>query len=195
MEKNMLNKVIIVALFIGVYFSVISCSKSQAEPNSTSIHYISSVLPAKDGFAVDFKYKQDGKERSFAELTKGKVVFLNFWGTWCGPCRREIPDIIEISKDLNDKDFIVIGIAMEQPQSISAKDAAKKVTDYASSKGIAYINFVAEPSVTNDIKNAYGKVPAVPTTFIIDKNGKIIEKIVGGRDKATFMTSINRILK
>ncbi len=193
----MLKKVIMAALVLGVLLSVISCSDSKAEPNakSTPVYHISSVMPAKDGFAVDFKYTQDGKDRSFAELTKGKVVFLNFWGTWCPPCRREIPDIIEISKDLKDKDFIVIGIAMEQPQSISANDAAKKVTEFGTSKGIPYINFVAEPSVTNDIKNAYGKIPAVPSTFIIDKNGKIIEKIVGGRDKATFMTSINRVLK
>lgn len=193
----MLRKVVLVVLAISLYVASVSCSESQAETKTksvTPVYTISKVMPSKDGYLVDFKFNQDGKEKSFAELTKGKVVFLNFWGTWCGPCKREIPDLIEISNDLKNKDFIAIGVAMEQPQSISANDAAKKVADFGNDKGIPYMNFVAEPSVTNDIKNAYGKVPAVPTTFIIDKSGKIVEKIVGARDKATFMTAINKVL-
>jgi thiol-disulfide isomerase/thioredoxin len=194
----MLNKVLLLTLAIGLYFASVATYQAKSQTNAkgkSQVYSISSVGSAKDGYSVDFKFEQDGRERSFAELTKGKVVFLNFWGTWCGPCRREIPEIIEINKDLKGKDFIIIGIAMEQPQTISASDAAKKVMDFGTDKGVNYINFVADPKVTNDIKNAYGKIPAVPTTFIIDKNRKIVEKIVGGRDKATFMTAINKVLK
>ncbi|MDT3739191.1 MAG: TlpA disulfide reductase family protein [Candidatus Kapabacteria bacterium] len=186
----MFRNILITALFIGVFSTFTACSEGQAGTNSNSktpVYQISTVMPAKAGFSVDFKYNQDGKDRSFAELTKGKVVLLNFWGTWCGPCRRELPDLIEISKDLKNKDFIMIGIAMEQ---VAPTDAAKKVAEFGGDKGIEYINFIAN----NAIREAYGKIPSVPTTFIIDKNGKIIEKIVGSRDKATFMTSINRLL-
>ncbi len=194
----MFNKGLMFSLAIGLIVVGMFACQAKAETNANSktpVYTMTSVGTAKEGYSVDFKYQQDGKERSFAELTKGKVVFLNFWGTWCGPCRREIPDIIEIGKDLKGKDFIIIGIAMEQPQTISAADATKKVVDYGTDKGMNYINFVADSKVTNDIKNAYGKIPAVPTTYIIDRNGKIIEKIVGGRDKATFMSSIEKVLK
>lgn len=187
----MLKKVIMVALILGVYLSVIACSETQAEltAKSTPVYYINTIAPVKDGFAADFKFKMDGKDRSFAELTKGKVVFLNFWGTWCPPCRKEIPDLVEISKDLKGKDFIMIGVALERART--KEEAAEQVVKYGTDKGIDYINFIGDER----IKDAYGKVPAVPTTFIIDKNGKIVEKIVGARDKATFMSSINRVLK
>lgn len=117
---------------------------------------------------------------------KGKVVFINFWGTWCPPCRREIPDIIEINKELSGKDFIVVGIAMER-----ASDPISQVQSFAEKNGINYINFINIP----ELSEAYGGIPAVPTTFIVDKNGNIAEKIVGMRDKAGFMQSINRVLK
>ncbi|MDX9791300.1 MAG: TlpA disulfide reductase family protein [Candidatus Kapaibacterium sp.] len=187
----MIRKVIFSMLALGLYFGVIACSETMADTKSskTPVYKIKSVSPAKSGYSVDFKFEQDGKSRSFAELTKGKVVFLNFWGTWCGPCRREIPDIIKISKELKNKDFVVIGIAYEQVRS--EDDAVKKVLDFASKNDIEYINFIAN----RDIIEAYGKIPSVPTTFIIDKNGKLIEKIVGSRDKATFMNSINKVLK
>lgn len=178
-------------LLLGAYFAINSCSESQAETNSkssTPVYQIGQISTPKSGHLVDFKFNQDGKERSFAELAKGKVVFLNFWGTWCGPCRRELPDIIEIGKDLKGKDFMIVGIALERESPL---DAAKKVAAFGAEKGIEYINFIAN----ENIKDAYGKIPSVPTTFIIDKNGKIIEKIVGSRDKATFMAAINRVLK
>ncbi|MBX3044328.1 MAG: TlpA family protein disulfide reductase [Candidatus Kapabacteria bacterium] len=186
----MLKKVFLALLLAGIYLSVVSCSDSKAESNSvkTPVYFINSVMPAQDGYMVDFKYKDGSKDRSLAELTKGKVVFLNFWGTWCGPCKKELPDIIEISKDLKNKDFIVIGVALERG---TPEQAAKTVTEFGSGRGIDYVNFIGN----QDITNAYGKIPAVPTTFIIDKNGKIVEKIVGARDKATFMASINRVLK
>ncbi len=187
----MLKKIIALALVVALYFGISSIMETKAEANqkkSTPVYQINSVASPKDGHIVDFKFTQDGKERSFAELTKNKVLFINFWGTWCGPCRREIPDIIEISKDLKGKDFMVIGIALEHA---TATAAATKVSEYGTDKGIEYINFIGN----DDLKRAYGGIPAVPTTLIVDKTGKIVEKIVGMRDKNTFMASINRVLK
>ncbi|MFA6570049.1 MAG: TlpA disulfide reductase family protein [Bacteroidota bacterium] len=166
-----------------------SASGNVAESSNAKVYAVESIGAVKSGKATDFKFKIDGKEQSFSELTKGKTVFLNFWGTWCGPCRREIPDIIEISKDLSNKNFIVIGMALErEPELI---DRIKKVKDFANTKGIPYMIFIAN----TEIIDAYGGISAVPTTFIIDGKGAIAETIVGSRGKDDFMKSINRVLK
>ncbi len=174
-------------------FVVNACSESKAgneAANSTAtsnVFSITSVVTATDGSVADFTFMDNGKKNSFKELTKGKVVFLNFWGTWCPPCRKEIPDIIEIAKEYKDKDFVVIGVALEKDQVAAVNGVAK----YANSNGITYTNFIGN----NDLQNAFGGISAVPTTYIIGKDGKIAEKIVGMRSKADFITSINRILK
>ncbi len=174
-------------------FLVTACSESKAgnEAANTSagasVFPITSVITSTDGTVADFTFMDNGKKVTFKEFTKGKVVFLNFWGTWCPPCRKEIPDIIEIYKEYKNKDFIVIGIALEKDQMTAINGVAK----YANSNGINYTNFIGN----KEIQNAYGGISAVPTTYLIGKDGKIAEKIVGMRSKADFVTSINRILK
>ena len=171
-------------------FVVIACSETKAENEvaNTNVFAINSVVTATDGTVANFNFTdKNGNKTSFKEFTKGKVVFVNFWGTWCPPCRKEIPDIIEIQKELSNKDFMVVGIALERDQAA----AITNVANFASKNGINYTNFIGN----NEIQNAYGGISAVPTTYIIGKDGKIAEKIVGMRSKADFMTSINRILK
>jgi thiol-disulfide isomerase/thioredoxin len=147
------------------------------------------------GKAVDFTFDMDGKKVKFSEFTKGKVVFLNFWGTWCPPCRKEIPDIIEIQKELKNKDFVVIGIASERA---TVDQAIEKVKKYANKNNINYINLVMDAK-KQLLKRAYEKATEnplqyVPTTIIIDKKGDIHHVIVGGRDKAGFMNAINQVI-
>ncbi|MBI5326031.1 MAG: TlpA family protein disulfide reductase [Ignavibacteriae bacterium] len=153
------------------------------------VYQIESVGKAKQGSAIDFSWKENGNTVSFLNYTKGKVVLLNFWGTWCPPCRREIPDLIEVSKDLVNKDFVLIGIALERGSDNNAN--ATKVADFMKNNGIPYNIFIG----IQDLVNAYGGIPAVPTTYIIDKTGKISETIVGMRGKSDFLESINRVLK
>ena len=140
-----------------------------------------------EGIAGDFTWDADGKTISFKEFTKNKVVFLNFWATWCPPCRKEIPDIIQLNKELSGKDFVVIGIAGERGNNIEANLKA-----FMKSKGITYLTLLASQ---DQLSNAYGGISGIPTTFIIDKKGNITERLVGGRDKETFMQSIKRVLK
>ena len=147
---------------------------------------IESVANRIEGKSVNFSWLHNGNTRTFEELTKGKVVFLNFWGTWCPPCRAEIPDIIEIYNELNGNDFTVVGIAME-------RDANPKgtVSKYVNAAKIPYMNFIA----TSDIIRAYGGVQFVPTTFIIAKDGSISEVIQGKKSKEEFLQSIRRAMK
>lgn len=141
---------------------------------------------------VDFTFLKDGKEMLLSDLAKGKYVFLNFWGTWCPPCRAEIPYIIEISKELQ-KDLLVVGVTLERTGEIET--ARKTVSDFVTAKGIPYTNFVMNLENRNKITEAYGGIQYVPTTFLIDKEGNIVETIQGGRSKEQFMESINKMLK
>jgi len=151
------------------------------------VYLIESVGQPTAGKAVDFTWKENETKKQFSEVTKGKVVFLNFWGTWCPPCRKEIPDLIEISKALKNDDFMMIGVALER----NPDGALKAVGNYMKSQGIPYMNFIGN----GEIVGAYGGVQGVPTTIIIDKNGNIAERIVGMREKNQFMQSINKVLK
>jgi len=162
-------------------------TEASEETVETKVFAISAVSKAVKGKSVDFTWQEDGKDISFAEITKGKVVLLNFWGTWCPPCRMEIPDLIKINTDLTDKDFIMIGIALERNPAA----ALKKVESFAKAQKMPYYLFIDE---TNDIVKEYGGINAVPTTYIIDKEGNISETIVGLRDYDGFMDAIKRVL-
>lgn len=188
---NKLSSVLVIAMAIILGAVIYSSFNTEVNAgtstvNTPEVYNISDIKKGNDNFIVDFKFEKNGKVTSFKEFTKGKVVFINFWGTWCPPCRREIPDIIEIQKDLKAKNFIVVGMALERDAN-----PMKKVTDFASAQGVNYVNFIA----SQELAAAYGGINAVPTTFIVDGNGKIVEKIVGMKDKAGFLTSINRVLK
>lgn len=138
----------------------------------------------------DFLWMENNEKKLFSEYTKDKVVFLNFWATWCGPCRHEIPAIIEISKELDPKEFVVVGIFLERDRYQNASEAIKRVENFAVSKGINYINF----NPTQELEIAVGQISGIPTTFIIDKEGTIKEKIVGARSKSDFLTSIKKVM-
>ena len=93
---------------------------------------------------------------------KGKVVLVNFWATWCGPCRMEIPDLVALQKKYEAKGFSVLGI--------SDDDAPDKPNEFARSNGMTYPIGMA----TQAIKNQFGGVKGLPTSFLIDRNGKIV---------------------
>lgn len=143
-----------------------------------------------DQVLPDFTWEQDGKTMKFSDYIKGKTVFINFWGTWCPPCRAEIPYIVKLQKELKDKDFVVVGFALERSPSI---DGVQKFVD---AKGINYINFLSpntDPTAMKVVSH-FGRISAVPTTMIFNKKGEKVETIVGGRDYKSFKASVEKAL-
>ncbi len=178
------------ALIMGI--GIISNISMAADENNTvdpdqTVFNIESVTKAPYGSAPDFSWKQDGKVHKFSELTKGKYVFLNFWGTWCPPCRREIPDIIQISNEMNGKGLIVVGIALER-NAATAIDGVKR---FAKAKNIPYMIFV---DTKQELATAYGGINSVPTSFFLDKDSKIAQAFTGAASKPTFMNIIKNIM-
>lgn len=172
----------------GVY-SIVDTPVAMAKEQSKAkgqIHKLVSVEKAtgKD-VMTDFSWKEGDKTVSLSTVGKGKVVFLNFWATWCPPCRKEIPDIVEISNEM--KNVVVVGVALE-------RGGTAKLEDFIDKNNIPYANIIAEDNETmKKLAEAYGGIQYVPTTFII-ANGKIVSKIVGGNSKESFMNEIKKAL-
>lgn len=200
--KNLQKVILMAVLFVLPQIACNSQNKnSEAETNQSAsttiamnnnapvrVFNISDVKSMGANKASDFTWTENGKTYKFSEYTKGKVVFINFWGTWCPPCRAEIPDIIELSNDYAGKDIVIIGMASERANEA---DPLAKVSQYAKDKNITYLNFISNDA----IRSNFGGIQFVPTTFIIDKEGNIVETINGMRDKAGFKASIDKVLK
>jgi len=133
--------------------------------------------------APDFTlYTLDGDEVKLSDYL-GKVVILDFWATWCAPCRKGIPDLISIQNEYKD-DLVVIGISFDQPAT------QDQLVPFIKNYGINY------PIVLGDLEvsAAYGNIQAIPTSFIIDQEGNIINKHIGLVPRSTLVEEINLLL-
>src|SRR4029450_13528150 len=125
----------------------------------------------------DFKLKDvDGKEVELASFKDpNKVVLLNFWATWCGPCKAEIPGFIELQEKYRDK-LTVIGYSVDDTAELAKKYAAQYKMNYPILLG----------ERREDVQDAYGPIWGVPAWFIISKDGKVCRKHMGIAPKAVF---------
>ncbi|MEP6782409.1 MAG: TlpA disulfide reductase family protein [Acidobacteriota bacterium] len=123
----------------------------------------------------DFKLKDlEGKEVSLSSF-KGKVVVLNFWATWCGPCKAEIPGFVELQEKYKDKITIV---------GYSVDDSAELAKKYAAEYKMNYPILLGEGR--EDVQDAYGPIWGIPASFLISKDGQVCRKHMGIAPKAVF---------
>jgi thiol-disulfide isomerase/thioredoxin len=137
---------------------------------------------------LDFTWEENGKTMKFSSLLKGKVTFLNFWGTWCPPCRAEIPHLIDLNKEYQSKGFNIVGFALERQG-----DPVENVKGFVNRTGINYRNFPSR-DYADAFAKKFGAIQFVPTTFVVGLDGKILETIVGGKDKAGFEEIIKKYI-
>jgi len=135
---------------------------------------------------VDFTWTEDGKIVKLSDH-KGKVILVNFWATWCGPCRKEIPALSQISNELKDKDFKMIGVSVDDNQQVLDK--------FLKANNLSYPVVLDPDGLVVKYMNAAGQNQnVVPQSYIIDKNGKIVEAIIGSRSKEDFLSIITKYL-
>lgn len=109
----------------------------------------------------------DGKKVKLSDY-RGKAVLLNFWATWCGPCKVEIPWFMDLEKEYGPQGLVVLGVSMDD-------DGPTKVAQFAKEMKIDYTVVMGN----DDVADEYGGVAGLPTTFYVDRSGKIVKKVAG----------------
>ena len=138
---------------------------------------------AKSTIAPDFSLESlDGKNVRLSDL-RGKAVLLNFWATWCAPCKIEMPWFVELQNQYGREGLQVVGVAMDDA---SKEDIAK----FAKDMGVNYPILIGKESVGDQ----YGGIPALPETFFIGRDGKMVDKIIGLKGKGEIEESVKKSL-
>ncbi len=133
--------------------------------------------------APDFTLeKLNGGNLKLSDL-RGKAVLLNFWATWCGPCKIETPWLVEMQNQYGNQGLQVVGVAMDD----SGKD---EISKFAKDMGVNYPVLLGKEAVGDE----YGGVPALPESFFIGRDGKIVDRIIGLKGKAEIEDAIKKAL-
>jgi thiol-disulfide isomerase/thioredoxin len=142
------------------------------------------MILSKSTPAPDFTLESlDGKRMKLSDL-RGKAVLLNFWATWCGPCKIETPWLVELQGQYGGQGLQVVGVAMDD----SGKD---EIAKFAKDMGVNYPILLGKEAVGD----AYGGVPALPESFFIGRDGKIVDRIIGLKGRSDIEDSIKKALK
>lgn len=131
--------------------------------------------------ALDFTLTDQFGNTHTLDQYKGKTILLNFWGTWCGPCRSEMPDLQAVYEDYgnNEKDLVVLGVAAP---NLGQEGSAEDITAFLEENGYTYPTLMNEDA---SLFYSYG-ISSFPTTFMIDKNGNVYGYIMGAQSREVF---------
>ncbi len=172
----------IILILMPILFLTIplaSCERGKQEGASTE---------SNRPYAKDFSlYSLDGNKKVELKNFKGKPVVINFWASWCGPCREEMPFLEKTWDEYRDKGVVFLGI--------NVLDEEKNAKDFLHSFEISYVNL---RDSSGEIASYYG-VTALPATFFIDKEGKILRRnygaFLGKTGETNLMSYIEEIMK
>jgi peroxiredoxin len=116
----------------------------------------------------------DGRKVSAADYD-GKVLIVDFWATWCPPCRKEVPGFIKLQKEYGDKGLVVLGFSMDKDPETHDRWVKEQGLNYLS----IFANNEEGQAVVGQFQKVIGEISGIPTTLVIDRKGQIVYKHVG----------------
>lgn len=190
---------IVPALLVIVLFS--GCTKNAqdnrssqsapaAQPPATgdyiaNVSKVGAVEKNEGNKVANFSWIDNGgKKISFSDFSKNNVVLINFWATWCGPCKRELPDLIALSNEYENKNIKIIGISVDRDA-----DVLKLVHDFVAQSNLTYPVIIDN----GELENAFGGIRGIPTSFFVNRKGEIVRKMIGMQTKETFQQALAAI--
>src|SRR3984893_926007 len=133
--------------------------------------------------APDFSLESlEGKTMRLSDF-RGKAVLLNFWATWCGPCKIEMPWLVDLQKKYGPEGLQIVGVAMDDTSD-------KEIADFAHKMGVNYVVLKG----TEKVGDLYGGVDRLPLTYYIDRSGKVVDETVGLAGESVIEDAIKKAL-
>ncbi len=173
--RVILGVVLGVAIAVGLYF----VNRYWIAPVTTSSMKTSGRFP----MAPEFSSVSLSGDKIDMKDYRGKVVLLDFWATWCGPCRMEIPGFVELQKKYRDQGFAVIGVSMDEGGPRGVREFYNEF----------HMNYPVVMG-TDKLGELYGGILGLPTSFLIGRDGRIYAKHVGTTDVSVFEAEIRELL-
>jgi thiol-disulfide isomerase/thioredoxin len=167
-------------LFSGKLLRRQDQDSTHASQQTTSIR-----APKKGDMAPDFTLKVLGEKGKTMQLSslKGKGVIVNFWATWCEPCKIELPWLVELQKKYGPEGLQIIGVADDE-------SGEKSISAFAQKMGINYPILLG----TDQVADQYGGLDGLPTSFFIDRSGKVVDVLIGIDSESRLEDSIKKSL-
>ena len=176
MKRNPLILIVIAAIVAAMLFAGIHMARNN-RPNGPATGQLMGNL------APDFSLPAiDGTNLKLSDL-RGKAVLLNFWATYCGPCKIEMPWFVELQKEYGPQGFQIVGVAMDDATT-------EEIAKFAKEMGVNYPILIGQESVGQ----SYGGVSVLPTTFFVNRDGKLIAREFGLVSRSVFVDHIKTAL-
>ncbi len=173
-------------------FVLPGCTSEQPKPGDSpvtpapmNVAEVSSVVPRRDK-VPNFSWKDSTGKVVDYDSFHGKVTLINFWATWCSPCKKELPDLVAISQELAGKGVKIIGVSQDRGVNV-----LEDVKSFVRDNRIPYQIVIS----TDELEEAFHNVRQLPTTFLVDGQGNIVKTFIGARSKEIFTQAVTPLLE
>jgi len=168
-------------MVLGAGLLLVACSEEDASKPAAAVVTSAAAAPAPADQAPEIALKMVGTDKIFRlSEHRGKVVLVDFWATWCGPCRMAIPHLIELQKQYGKKGFTMLGVSLDQQGEPVVAPFYKQWN----------MNYPVVIDSDGSAARNYGGIRSIPTAVLINKQGKIVNGFVGYRPKEVFEEAI-----